>query len=254
VKSSEGEEEGDSNSVGNRTRSTVSVNSVYSRMGYGSEKSLGEASGGSGLSIREVEKIKRWVRDKKREEKKCNIIIRGIKMPKETEKDWKRGREWATEFIKENLRVECKPVSCRESGAVVVVKLETDEIKREIMRNKYILKGGKIFIENDLSWEERKTQGEINKWAKVQKEKGIDVKIGIGRVRVKGIWRYWTEILNGKEKRKMIGKGREGEGKGGEKDMGEEKKRKRRIGVVEEEREDGGREREGEKGTEKNLE
>jgi len=47
--------------------------------------------------------------------------------------------------------VECKPVSCRESGAVVVVKLETDEIKKEIMRNKYKLKGGKIFIENDLS-------------------------------------------------------------------------------------------------------
>jgi len=34
------------------------------------------------------------------------------------------------------------------------------------MRNKHKLKGGRVFIENDLSWEERKTQGEINKWAK----------------------------------------------------------------------------------------
>jgi len=50
------------------------------------------------------------------------------------------------------------------------------------------------------------------------------VKIGIGRVKVKGIWRYWTEILNEKEEGKMIGEGREEERKRGEKDMGEERK------------------------------
>jgi len=69
VKSSEGEEEGDSNSVGNRTRSSTSVSSVYSGKRYGSEKSWGEVSGDSGLSTREVEKIKKWVGDKEREEK-----------------------------------------------------------------------------------------------------------------------------------------------------------------------------------------
>jgi len=122
-----------------------------------------------------------------------------------------RGREWATEFIREKIGVECKPVSCRENGAVVVVKLENDETKKEIIRNKYKLKEGKIFIENDLSWEERRTQAEINKWAKVQKEKGIEVKIGIGRAKIKGKWRYWTEILKEKE----IGEGRENERKGG---------------------------------------
>lgn len=31
------------------------------------------------------------------------------------------------------------------------------------MKNKYKLKGGKIFIENDLSWEDRKIQEKINK-------------------------------------------------------------------------------------------
>jgi len=168
--------EGDSISVGNRTKSSVS--SVYSGKRFGSERSLGEVSGGSGLSLREVEKIKRWVGDKERDERKCNIVIRGIRMPKEVEKDWKKGREWASEYIREYIGVECKVVSCRESGAVVVVKLEDEDMKKEIMKNKCKLKGGRVFIENDLSWEERKTQGEINRWAKAQREKGIEVKIG----------------------------------------------------------------------------
>jgi len=103
VKNSEGEEEGESSGADNGTRSTVSVNSVYSGKRIGSEKSLGETSGDRGLSMREVEKIKRWVGDKEREERRCNIILRRIRMPKETEKEWKRGRDWGTVFIKKNI-------------------------------------------------------------------------------------------------------------------------------------------------------
>lgn len=33
--------------------------------------------------------------------------------------------------------------------------------KLEIMRNKNKLRGGKIYIENDLSWEERKVQKQM---------------------------------------------------------------------------------------------
>jgi len=221
AKSSEGEEEGDSNSIGNRSRN--SKNSIHSGKRYGSEKSLGEVSGGSGLSMREVEKIKKWVREKEKEERRYNIVIRRIRMPREAEKDWKRGREWAMEFFKENIGVECKVVSCRESGAVVVVvvKLKNDETKKEVMRNKHKLKGGRIFIENDLSWEERKTQGEINRWAKIQREKGIEVKIGIGRVKLKDKWRNWNEILKEKEEREGIGENSEGEREGsGKKERG----------------------------------
>jgi len=36
-------------------------------------------------------------------------------------------------------------------------------MKRKVMRNKNKLSGGKIFFENDLSFEERKTQSWINK-------------------------------------------------------------------------------------------
>lgn len=41
---------------------------------------------------------------------------------------------------------------------MIIVRLENKEVKKQVMRNKFILKGEKIFIENDLSWEERKIQ------------------------------------------------------------------------------------------------
>lgn len=90
-------------------------------------------------------------------------------------------------MIKEKVGIDCKVINCRESGAVIIVRLENVESKREIMRNKFKLKGEKIFIENDLSWEERKIQERINRWVRRQREKGLDVKVGLGRVRVKGI-------------------------------------------------------------------
>lgn len=39
------------------------------------------------------------------------------------------------------------------------------------MRNKFKLKGEKIFIKNDLNWEERKIQDKINRWAKTERKR-----------------------------------------------------------------------------------
>lgn len=47
------------------------------------------------------------------------------------------------------------------------------------MRNKFKLKGEKIFIKNDLSWEERKIQDKINRWAKTERKRAE----GKGRIR-----------------------------------------------------------------------
>lgn len=73
------------------------------------------------------------------------------------------------------------------------------------MLHKNKLKG--IFIDNDLSWEERKIQEEMNRWAKVQRGKREEIKIGLGRIKVKEVWRYWKEIKQKEEKRKKDDKG-----------------------------------------------
>lgn len=80
-----------------------------------------------------------------------------------------------SQWIKEKVGVNCKVINCRESGGVIIVKLEDVESK-EIMRNKFKLKGEKIFIENYLSWEKRKIKERINRRVKKQREKSLEVK------------------------------------------------------------------------------
>jgi len=63
-------------------------------------------SGESRLSEREVEKIKKWVVDRDREERRSNIIIKGVKIPKYLKKDWSGCKVWAAELIKEKVEVE----------------------------------------------------------------------------------------------------------------------------------------------------
>lgn len=63
------------------------------------------------------------------------------------------------------------------------------------------IKGEQIFIENDLTWEERKIQERINKWAKEKKSIEEDIKIGVGKVRIKDIWKFWSDIEKEEEQR-----------------------------------------------------
>jgi len=183
-------------------------------------------------------------------------------MPMKVEKDWKKGREWVMEFIKENIGVEFKVVNCRESGTVVVIKLKNDETKKEVMRNKHKLKGGRVFIKR-FELGGKKNAREINRWAKIQREKRIKVKIGIGTASLKVRWRNWNKTLKEKEEREGIGEDSVSEMREerGKEDIGEERKeRKGRIGMDkdrkadEARRDDRRKETDGDKGTEKNLE
>jgi len=51
----------------------------------------------------------------------------------------------------------------RRSGPVIVTRIEGEERKKEIMKNKYKLKGERIFIKNDLIYEERKVQEKMGR-------------------------------------------------------------------------------------------
>jgi len=122
-------------------------------------------------------------------------------------------KEWIKDFIKRKLNVECNVVQSRINRNVMIVRLGSAEEKREVMVNKYKLKGEEIFIENDLTWEERKVQERISKWSREMRNKGNEIKIGFGKVRVNGVWRYWRDIEKeaGNEKIEKESERREGE-------------------------------------------
>lgn len=162
-------------SSGGRGSRATSVVSMVSEGRY-SEKNLGRI---------------RILTEREKEERKNNTVIKGIGLPKEIEEDKKRRKERAKGFLREKIGIECKVEYCR-SGTVIIVKLDREETKREIMRNKNKLKWETIYIENDLTWEERKIQERISRWAKIQK--GKEVKIRMGRVKIDNAWRLWADI------------------------------------------------------------
>lgn len=113
---SEGQEEAENITDGRR--------SIYN---YVSTRSVGNESR---FSDKEVHRLKRWVTEKDREERRKNIVIQGIKMPKELEGDKKGGEKWIEELIKTKLGVDMKTEGYRVSGTVVVVKLENEDKKK----------------------------------------------------------------------------------------------------------------------------
>lgn len=56
--------------------------------------------------------------EKDREERKCNIIIKGLKLPAEDRKEVEK-------FLRDRIKVDCRILSSTRSGSVVVVKCES---------------------------------------------------------------------------------------------------------------------------------
>ncbi|XP_020297295.1 golgin subfamily A member 6-like protein 6 [Pseudomyrmex gracilis] len=125
------------------------------------------------------------------------------------EKEEMCGKSVASAASATKLGLDCNVEYGRVSNKVIVIRLSSEKEKRAVMENKNKLKGEKIFIQNDLSWKERKTQEEIHRWVKEKREKGEEVKIGTEKVKIKENWRQWRDIQREME----AGKRREEEDK-----------------------------------------
>lgn len=168
--------------MGSRWGSVYSVMSGTSRMSE------------DRLSVREVDKIKKMISSREKDERKNNIVIKGA----EREMEKEISTEKVEKFLKEKLDITCKVDACWWSGKVIVVKLESEEEKMQVLKNKSKLKGEKTFIERDLTWEERRVQEKINRWVREGRGKERkDIKIGKGRIRIEGVWKTWEEIERG---------------------------------------------------------
>jgi len=156
-------------------------------------------------------------------------VLKGVTLPREVEREREKRVSWMREFLKSKLGVECEISVVRRSGPVMVVKIEGEVGKREVMKNKHKLKRGNVYIENDLSYEERKIQEYLNRWAKEKRKEGFTVKVRRGGAKIGGRWASWEEIeKDEKEKRlrREIGgeeEGKEQRRKEGEEEEGEEK-------------------------------
>lgn len=86
------------------------------------------------------------------------------------------------------------------------MKLES-EMKRKIMRNKWKLRGEEVWIEEDLTWEERRLRWKMRQFAIKKEKRGKKVRIGERGMWIEGVWWRWDE----KREKMMDGRGRDWE-------------------------------------------
>jgi hypothetical protein len=136
------------------------------------------------LVKRRVERVERVQGRIEKEERRRNIIVTGV-AKNQLEEVWKK------------LEVEVKAVRAIELGGAgsrkVLVEVGNLEDKAMVMRARAKLAGTRIYVGDDLSWEEREVQREIIKRAMEERKKGCQAKVGFRKLVVgQEVW-IWKE-------------------------------------------------------------
>jgi len=109
-------------------------------------------------------------------ERKNKLVIKGLR-----EKGKKNLIESAQKFLEENFEVKggMKEVQIAggEGREVIIIQMDSWERKEEIMRKKNKLGSRKIYIDNDLTQEEREVQRKFREVARDEKAKKNKSKI-----------------------------------------------------------------------------
>lgn len=129
-----------------------------------------------------------------REERRANIIVKGVKT------EGKEGKEvikelWDQMEIKEEV-MEIRKVGGldRKGKGMILMRLRGVEEERKIMEARKKLRGEKLRVEDDLTGEERRARWKIEKEAEKERRLGKRVGIGYMKIWVDGVMKSSDEI------------------------------------------------------------
>lgn len=141
-----------------------------------------------------METLERKMEIKEKQEKKNNIIIKGLKINQGDKKTELKN------FLKDELDIDVKPKEVRTIGKEkknLLVILNTWEEKQEIMKNKQRLRNKKetekVYVDNDLTENEIKIQKKITEIANKFKEEGKITRVRYQKIEVDGKWWCWDK-------------------------------------------------------------
>lgn len=129
------------------------------------------------------------------DKRRNNIVIQGLRV---TNEDQGVMRESIGSFLNKSLGVEVDVKAVRKLGErICLVELENVTSKVTVMKNKSKLrdyKAERVFINDDLTKNEREIQGRIRSMAQEERKKGKVVKIGFQKIYIDGKeWRWNKE-------------------------------------------------------------
>lgn len=135
--------------------------------------------------------LERNLEREEKEKRKSNIIIKGKRFEKVNL------IEEVKQFLADKLEVEAEIMFAKSikmgQNENILAKIGSQQQKNEIMKAKAKLRSEteKIFIENDLTYEERNIQRKIKIMAQQQRNEGKEVKIGYQKLKIEDVWHKW---------------------------------------------------------------
>lgn len=131
-----------------------------------------------------------------RQRRKNNVIMHGLKMDTP---DNNIIKQMVKTVIEDKLEINVQIKSAQKiGGKTCIIELESEEDKEKVMKNKNKLRNlteQKIYINNDETIIEREKNREIRNFAKMERNKGKNVKIGYNKVTVQGnVWKWKPEL------------------------------------------------------------
>lgn len=140
------------------------------------------------LKVR-LEKVERSIEKTERQQKKNNVVIKGIDLRGEV-------RE-AEKFCEEKLGVKTKPESVQtfknNDNMINIVKIKNWEEKEEIMKKKNTLKGTRVYIDHDLTKYESEVQKKLREKAKNERLMGNTATVGYQKIFINGDCWLWHQ-------------------------------------------------------------
>ncbi|MGL4388825.1 MAG: hypothetical protein ACRCTJ_05485 [Brevinema sp.] len=143
-----------------------------------------------------ISKLEMKLEEVDKRERKNNILIKNLDLKTENKV------EETKIFFKEKLNIETKlkiiKIWPNKNGEKnVLIKVDHWEKKKSIMKNKHKLKNSNIYIQDDLTINERKIQQEIVERARNERKKGKTVFIKYKSLCIDGKWWNWNDKEKG---------------------------------------------------------
>lgn len=138
-----------------------------------------------------VRKLENKIESLEKKERKNNIIIRGANI--EQISDSIKVSQLLKDKIEVDIKVKSVQIINKGSKPLAVAHLDNWEDKIKIMRNKNRLRQTEIYIENDMTAEEREVQAKIRKLAKEERDKGKKTIVKYRKVIIDGVTLIWDQ-------------------------------------------------------------
>lgn len=135
-------------------------------------------------------KLERRIENMEKEKRKNNIVVTGIEIVEKDGEMEKQMEEWMnTELGVESKVKEVKRITQNRT----LVSIENFNGTLRVLRSKNKLRGKKIYIDSDLTPQERDIQKKLRQTARKLREEGKNVKIGHMKLIVDGKEMLWNE-------------------------------------------------------------